>query len=74
MDLKCIVRFPTHEVTSYTRSMLNFKTQWAELQMEKREDGCFDGVLIDVSCAKGVVKFNHGIVLSIPLECICIQE
>ena len=74
MNIKCIVALPESEAGSYGRSLVNFKKQWAQLKMEKREDGYLDAVLIAISNGYGVVKFNHGIVLALPFDCICLQE
>lgn len=74
MDVKCIVALPDSEAGSYGKSLNNFKQQWAKLCMEKRDDGYLDAVLMDISAGRGIVRFNHGIVLSLPFEYICLQE
>lgn len=74
MNIKCIVALPDSEAGSCGKSLQNFKRQWAELCMEKRKDGYLDGMLIDISAGCGIVRFNHGIVLNLPFEYICLQE
>lgn len=74
MNIKCIVALPESEAGAYGKSLFNFKRQWAQLKMEQREEGYLDGVLIAISCGCGIVKFNHGIVLRMPFEYICLQE
>lgn len=74
MNIKCIVALPESEAGSYGRSLVNFKKKWAQLKMEKRKDGYFDGTLIAISGGNGIVKLNYGIVLALSFDCICLQE
>ena len=74
MNIECIVALPDSENGSYRKSLNNFKKQWAKLCMEKRDDGYLDAVLMYISAGQGIVKLNHGILLSLPFEYICLKE
>ena len=74
MNIKCIVALPESEAGAYGKSLRNFKKQWAQLKMEQHDEGYLDATLISISCGCGIVKFNHGIVLRLPFEYICLQE
>lgn len=74
VSIKCKVKIPGDQSSSYSRSVMNFKREWAEIMVTKGKKDYLEAEVIDMSSGCGIVKFYNGVLISIPVEYICLLE
>lgn len=81
MERECVVMVPAL-APEVRQGMILFKREWASALMEAEiiRDGNVTthykvkGVLQGISSGKAVVKLKDGIMVLVPLNCICCKE
>lgn len=71
--MRCEVKIPEGN-NSYSKSLANFHKEWTEVLMQKKTNGCLPGELIEITESEGVVKFNVGVFVRVPIECIRVLD